>query len=380
MLEITSTGCGKYHHAEFRLRFDGPAAVERDARELVACLERHISRGHTLRPGDHFSYGWVHLRFEQIEENLITVKEPDFIHVPAEDIDSVTNTLRHLRWQKTCASAVGIDQALTIPAMDQTAAICPGVRNATHFVMERHSACLPSSGWTIGCAEPIHDHAHGSDMMRASLYEIVARFHAAIAAFVALPPGTKVLNGPQGLWISCDGRSHHVRNGSFLDQLTKSADSADTASILLDDSHNLLKSPAGKQVSPYVVPVSRHLVVRCESGSSIFAPPEIRALGIQEPNTALLLSKGTQWRKVWNGACSVEFDLTQTESSSEQGRGPLVLEGTAEHSLPPGSGSTTAKLRPGDELILIVGYSDPAPDSITKGGIAAMWSGRVKIA
>ena len=370
MLEITSTGCGKYPNAEFRLRFDSQTTVERDARELIACLERHVSRGHSLKPGDHFLYGWVDLRFEQIQENILAVKEPDFISVPAQYIDSVTNTLCHLRWQRSCASALGIDQALTIPTMDQTAAICPGVRKAAHFVMERHNACLPSSGWTIGCVEPVHDHAHGSDMVRASLYEIVTRFHRAIAAFLALPAGTKVLNSQQGLWISCDGRSHQIPHGSFLDQLIKPTESADTASILLDDSHNLLNSPAGKQVSPYFIPPARHLVVRCETGSSISAPPEIQALGIRQPNTALLLSKGMQWRKVGNGGCSVQFDLSQPGSFPDQSRG---------ESSEPVSGSS-GELKPGDELILILGYSDPAPDSITRGGIAAMWSGQLKVA
>jgi len=379
MLEIASTGCGKYHHAEFRLRFDGQAAVERDARELVACLERHVALGHSFHHGNHFFYGWVALRFQQVEENLLAVEEPDFLAVPAQYTDGVTNSLCHLRWQRGCASAVGIDCPSMMPTMDQTAAICSRLENTGNFFMERHNACAPSSGWMVGCAEAVHDHEHGADMVRGSLYEVVAGFNPAIAAFLALPPGTKVLNGPQGLWISCDGRSHHIRHGTFLDQLVKPADDCRTASILLDDSHNLLKCPAGTAVSPYLIPFSRHLVVRCESGSSISAPPEIQALGIQKPNTALLLSKSVQWRKAWNGASSVEFDLTEAGSPDAPGATCCDLNRMRDESSGTASGSSVAALRPGDALILIVGYTDPTPDSITKGGIAAMWSGRLRI-
>jgi len=240
MLEITSTGCGKFHHPEFRLRFDDHAAAERDARELVACLERHVATRRLIRSGDSFSYGWVDLHFEQVGEDLLAVQEPDFRTWPIQYTDSVTHSLCHLQWQKECAATLSIDGQAT-PAMGQTAAICSRIGNNSAFFMERHSALPPSSGWTISCAEPVHDHIHDSNMLRVSLYEIVTRFHMPIAAFLGLPPGTKVLNSPRGLWIACNGRSHQIRHGSFLHRLIRGDDHSRTVNVLIDQAHNLLQ-------------------------------------------------------------------------------------------------------------------------------------------
>src|SRR5256885_11097866 len=98
MLEITSTGCGKYHHAEFRLRLDTGTAVERDAREVVARLERRVAAGDVFKDGDVFPLGWTNLRFRHIAGDLMAIEEPDLTSIPLKYIDSITNSLRHVQW------------------------------------------------------------------------------------------------------------------------------------------------------------------------------------------------------------------------------------------------------------------------------------------
>src|SRR3954471_13401358 len=134
MLEIRSTGCGKYDHAEFRLRLDTRTAVERDARELVASLERQVAGGHSFKEGDIFQWGWLNLRCRHISADLITLEEPDLINVPMQYTDSVTNSLCHLHWQRACASSLGMEQSPTTPMMTETAAICPGIGSESFFM------------------------------------------------------------------------------------------------------------------------------------------------------------------------------------------------------------------------------------------------------
>ena len=377
MLEIRSTGCGKYHHAEFRLRLDTGTAVERDARELVACIEREVAGGRAFKEGDLFQCGWLNLRFRKIAPDLMAAEEPDLTSIPTGYEDSVTNALGHLHWQRMCASAVGIQESLNAPVMTHMAAICPKLQREGSFFMERHTPTAEDSGWIIACDEPGHDHVHSAEMLRASLYEVVLRFRVVVAAFLALPPGSKVLKTPQGLWISCDGHSHQIRQGSFLDQLVNGAPDCESTSIVVNDSHNLLTCPAGTAVPSYHIPLARHLIAEFDNGSPLIFPAEIQALGIRQPNTALLMSKGLQWRKSWNGDSSVEFDLGESQNGTSGNGSATSAAGNNEDAI---AAASSANLKPGDELILILGFSDPAPDSITKGGIAAMWSGRLKIA
>src|ERR1051326_1918793 len=369
MLEITSTGCGKFHHAELRLSFDDHLALERDARDLVARLERHVAAGTSFHHGSCFTYGWVGLRFHQIEQNVLAVQEPDFHSLPIKYTDSVTETLRHFRWQNACAAMLGLQQPSTLPAMTQTAALCPRLQNAETFFMERHGLSSSNSGWIIGCTEPVHDHVHSSEMLRGPLYEILTRLDTSIAAFLALPVGTKVLKRPHGLWISCNGRSHQIRRNSLLGHLMQSIPNQTTALVSIDESHNLLRWPPGQQTPCYLIPPAARLSVRCPHQSPVVAPAEISALGIQQPNTAVLLTRNLQWRESWNTHSGADFNIARPPSPI-----PTAPSGAEIPRVAACPGAIS--LAPGEELILIVGYSDSAT---TRGAVAAMWSARLKV-
>src|SRR5262245_39235213 len=124
MLEITSAGCGNHHHARFRLRFDPNLALERDARELVARLEQSTGSSAGLKSGSHFQHGWLTLRLHLDKDSNLTVQEPNLCGLPIRYVDSVTNALRHLAWQRACAASIGFKAALVQPAMSDTAAVC----------------------------------------------------------------------------------------------------------------------------------------------------------------------------------------------------------------------------------------------------------------
>jgi hypothetical protein len=178
------------------------------------------------------------------------------------------------------------------------------------------------------------------------LYEAVTRSRPEIAAFLALPAGAKILNGPYGLWVSLDG-SHQIPRGSFLDQLINLAPVA-SALITMDGGHNLLQTASGTPPLTYSIPAAKRLIVRPASGYHIPVPAEVGALGIRKPNTLVLVTKTGQQRYAWGEDSEAGFEV------------PPALEA-------------------GDEFILIVGYQDESAASVTKGGVAALWSAQVRL-
>jgi hypothetical protein len=345
MLEIMSAGCGNNHHAQFRLRFDPNLALERDARELVARLEQYSAS--KLECGSHFQHGWLTLRLDHSSGDSLIAHEPDFSGLPIRYVDSVTNCLRHVAWQRACAGAIGFKGALVYPGMLDTAAVCPRLERSSHFIMERGAGGNNDSGWMIGCADTAHDHKHGSGLDSLTLYEAVTRSRREIAAFLALPVGAKILNGPHGIWVSLEGRSHQIPRGSFLDQLINPAPVA-SALVTMDGGHNLLQTASGTPPLTYSIPAAKRLIVRPASGYQIAVPAEVGALGIRQPNTLVLVTKTGQQRYAW---------AEESESGFE---------------VPPA-------LEAGDEFILIVGYQDESAASVTKGGVAALWSAQVRL-
>jgi len=329
------------------LRFDPDLALERDARELFARLEQDFRSTAPLDSGSHFEHGWLTLRLHRHSENILSVQEPDLSGLPVRYVDSVTNALRHLAWQRACAATIGFKGVLAHPTMSDVAVLCPRLGRSRNFIMERGITTPNDSGWIIGCSDTAHDHKHGSDLSRATLYEIVTGFRPEIAAFLALPAGAKILNGPHGLWVSLDGRSHQIPRGSLLDQLINPAP-ASSAVIVMDAGHNLLQSPSGTPTLAYSVPAAQRLILRARNGYEIPVPPEVGALGIEQPNTLVFLTKTGQQRYAWTGHTETEFEV------------------------PPA-------LMTGDEFILILGYLDESPASVTKGGVAALWSAQVRL-
>ena len=110
------------------------------------------------------------------------------------------------------------------------------------------------------------------------------------------------------------------------------------------------------------IPVSQRLVVEWSGAYKIPVLKEHQALGIERPNTILVLTKNGQYRQEWTGAPMVQFDLNEANRLRSKNPQPFCA------------------MREGDELILIIGYMGPGPNPITKGGIAAMWSAQLKMA
>jgi len=343
------------------LRFDPALASEDDARALLGNLEDYVASGQCINSGGYLRFGWMGLHLHEIGRDLLAVAEPDMRGFPVEFVDSVTTTLRHLRWQKDCAARLGLVGPLSFPSMFQKAEVCSHLACGDGFFMERKTGTEKDSGWFIGCADARHEHEDCDRRNRLSLYELVLSFNEALATFLALPAGTKILNTAEGVWISCGGNAVPIQSGAYLELLMSRFRPSRSATVKIDDRHNLLELSSRTETATYSIPAAQRLVLECADGYGIPVTKELRAIGIEKTNTVLLLTKNGQYRRAWLGAASVEFDL------HEAGR-------IDNNSLP-----RSSALKEGDEIIVIIGYVDPAPSPVTKGGIAGMWSARLRV-
>jgi hypothetical protein len=353
MAEMLSSNCRRFNHPELRLRFDPQRVLERDVRWLVARLEQHVAKGYLLADGLPQRFGWMFLNFCEAGQNLLAVQEPDMVSLPVKFVDSVTTTLQHFRWQSDTADSIGYAERMDFPAMFQTADVCSRLAKSEGFLMTRKAPSGFDSGWRIGCFDSAHDHSRSDQVRPVSLYEVVIRCHEQVAMFLALPPGIQVLATQQGIWISYEGKPVPIQTGSYLEDFCRRLRKAVVFTI--DASGNLFGLPAGVKLPAYPIPVFEQLVLKLAEGYTIPVSNELKAMGIEVPNTIMVVTKDRRYCLPWTGTPMTVLDLAEYDRLTGQASraGPAVQKG--------------------DEITLALGYMDREPNSITKGGIVLLW-------
>ena len=193
----TTTNCGKYGQQEISVAFEQRQVLEGDVKWLIEWLESEVANGRRFLPGKTIQIGWMITKIDELEDRLLKISEPDMKAFPVNFVDSVTNTLTHLRLQKMVAESVGIVDELSYPPLNHSAITCNWFREHVGFYMDRLSPKDSDSGWFIGCDDPNHDHQDPKHLQRKSLYELVVRHDRNIIPYLALPAGI----------------SAHIRNG-----------------------------------------------------------------------------------------------------------------------------------------------------------------------
>jgi hypothetical protein len=97
------------------------------------------------------------------------------------------------------------------------------------------------------------------------------------------------------------------------------------------------------------------LVLRLAPGYTIPVYAELRRLGVERPNTVLLLSKNGQYQQKWTDRFAIQIDLDKEHLARTTSPRPFEA------------------IKEGDQMTVVLGWVDPIPRPLTKGGIAAMW-------
>lgn len=216
MVVLRTTSCGRYKHPEFRITYD-PAVVcvEGDVHWLVNWLEEAVAAGERFVDGQTCQVGWAVTSVRASEERTLALWEPDMRQMPIAWVESVSQTLLHLRLQKDVCESV-LDGDLSFPSMLQSAIICTELGRTADVVMERSTPSASDSGWFCGCARKDHEHNVVGELRKVSLYEAAVRYAPQIVPYLSLPEGI-LLEAGEGLpQIFRHGESLTFKRGSFL--------------------------------------------------------------------------------------------------------------------------------------------------------------------
>ena len=217
MITLTSNGCRRYNHPEFIIRLADSSVLEMDAKPILQHLENEVSQGVKYLPTQTLQVGWMIVIFKSEEEYLLSLNEPDMKEIPIRFVNSMSNTVHHLRLQKDAAESIGAEPCF--PNIRQSALKCSKYDDNSDFFMERSEPAQNDSGWFFGCSNPKHDHNELSSLRRVSLYDLGCS-RADIIPFLAFPPGCSIMiNGPT-IAVNLKGVPCLFRSGSYLDLRT----------------------------------------------------------------------------------------------------------------------------------------------------------------
>ena len=223
MNRFITRACNQYGQPELVIEYEPDGVIQDDVAHLAATLEQMVRDGARFEPDQSLALGWSVVWFVSCPDGCLGFEEPDFRSMPVQRVPGLTSTIKHLRLQKDIVESVLPADQVQFPSLRNSCTVCKQVTETGGFVMERADPQEPDSGWFIGCLDPAHRHDLIESIDRMSLYEAVSQRRLPIVPWLALPAGTLVCSGDQGLAIQRHGQSMHVRPGSLLDRLVATA-------------------------------------------------------------------------------------------------------------------------------------------------------------
>src|SRR2546421_7553497 len=135
-----------------------------------------------------------------------------------------------------------------------------------------------------------------------------------------------------------------------------------SATVIIDKSKNALEAPKGSLPAHTIIGRVDRLLLKLAVGYTIPVYDELKKLGVERPNTVLLLNNNGQYEQKWTEGMDIQIDLDKEHLS--RAKVPRAFEAIKE----------------GDEMTLVLGWVDRSPRALTQGGIAAMWLTQLKVA
>ena len=190
-MDLVTTQCGRYGHAEFLLQAEGPAA-EASLVELSRGLENMVAGGSKFRPGQSFLVGWMLTQVVQHDRDLLTLHEPDMQSMPVRLVAGITQTLQSMMVQKFTLESVGLADQMDLPSAQHYLTVCDRFQGQGFFMVRRAPPEPADSGWFLGCLDARHNHRDPAVTTPISVYEayLSQRF---IVGFLGFPSGSMIV-------------------------------------------------------------------------------------------------------------------------------------------------------------------------------------------
>ena len=134
-----------------------------------------------------------------------------------------------------------------------------------------------------------------------------------------------------------------------------------SAILVIDKSKNVFEAPPESPPPPTAIALVDRLVLKLAAGYTIPVYDELKRLGVERPNTVLLLNNNGQYRQNWNEAFDIQIDLDREHLARATSPRPFEA------------------IKAGDKMTLMLGWVDPSPRPLTKGGIVGMWMTQLEV-
>ena len=134
-----------------------------------------------------------------------------------------------------------------------------------------------------------------------------------------------------------------------------------SAALLIDKGKNVLEALPESPPPPTTIGLVDRLVLKLATGYTIPVYDELKRLGIERPNTVLLLNNNGQYHQKWTEGSDVQIDLDKEHLAHTTSPRPFEA------------------VKAGDKMTLMLGWVDPSPRPLTKGGFVAMWVTQLEV-
>ncbi|MEO0795940.1 MAG: hypothetical protein AAFX93_12295 [Verrucomicrobiota bacterium] len=172
-----------------------------------------ISQGTVFKDNETIQVGWGILMLRDNGRNELIAHEPDFVSMPIQWMDSVTNTIRFLSLQRSVCDL--IDAGLEVPSLRQ-ACVCRNFSKSSEISLKREPDEENYSGWVLDFRD-----SDGTEEEMKSLYEVGINDHRLIP-FFGLPASASVLINSQLIQIEFNGLKATSDKDPFLKKLLAS--------------------------------------------------------------------------------------------------------------------------------------------------------------
>ncbi|VWC94173.1 hypothetical protein BCO18442_02113 [Burkholderia contaminans] len=208
--------CQLVGHPEFQIRVSDHAIPAQDISWLLRYFEQQVADGERFQAGETIQIGWMLTRLEATADGFLRLTEPDMKAVPIKFIDSVDNTLKHLRNQKDVVESIGATLEPDFPSLQQSAVVDVEYKSASRLLLTRDLGHGADSGWSL----TVPREEVGSQFLRISLYQLGVD-RPDLIKFFALSPGLQV--HLDNLQICVTGPAGEIQPapGSYLERLKK---------------------------------------------------------------------------------------------------------------------------------------------------------------
>lgn len=215
----STTQCQRFGHPEFDVRFSS-RTVSQDIAWLLGYLEECVSKGRKFQDGETLQIGWMITKVEKAGDGKLRIKEPDMKVVPIQFVESVSQTLLHLRTQQNLVQSLVPSVDPEFPSLRQSVVVHPSYKTACRILLSRGPIQDTDSGWWLSDLDDPEGVNDPARFFRISLYQLGID-RPDLIKFFAVPTDLQVaIDGPHIGVIGANGELKQTP-GSYLSELNR---------------------------------------------------------------------------------------------------------------------------------------------------------------